>query len=83
MGSVGDCFDNAVMESFWAPTQVELLDWHRWRTRIELANAIFDYLEIFHNRAATPHRPGGAPPIEYERIHYDNNTTVTPLIQVS
>ena len=35
--------------------QVELLDRQRWRTRVELANAIFEYIEIFHNRrAATP-----------------------------
>lgn len=50
MGSVGDCFDNAVMESFWSRMQVELLDRKRWSTRVELANAIFEYLEIFHNR---------------------------------
>lgn len=50
MGSVGDCYDNAMMESFWSRVQVELLDRQRWRTRIELANAIFEYLEIFHNR---------------------------------
>jgi putative transposase len=50
MGSVGDCFDNAVVEAFWARMQVELLNRQRWRTRIELANAIFEYLEIFHNR---------------------------------
>jgi len=50
MGSVGDCYDNAMMESFWSRMQVELLDRHRWRTRVELANAIFDYLEIWHNR---------------------------------
>ena len=50
MGSVGDCFDNAVVESFWARMQVELLNRQRWRTRIELANAIFEYIEIFHNR---------------------------------
>ena len=47
MGSVGDCFDNAMMESFWARMQVELLNRRRWRTRIELANAIFEYLEIW------------------------------------
>ncbi len=35
MGSVGDCFDNALMESFWARMQVELLDRRRWRTRID------------------------------------------------
>ncbi len=50
---------NALMESFWARMQVELLDRQRWPTRIELANAIFDYLEIFHttgNDATPPSR---------------------------
>ena len=50
MGSIGDCFDNAVIESFWGRVQTELLNRQRWKTRIELANAIFEYLEIFHNR---------------------------------
>ena len=49
MGSIGDD-DNAVIESFWGRIQTELLNRKRWKTRIELANAIFDYLEIFHNR---------------------------------
>lgn len=56
MGSVGDCFDNAVVEAFWARMQVELLNRRRWRTRVELANAIFEYLEIFHNRRTTSGR---------------------------
>ena len=42
MGSIGDCFDNALAESFFSSLQVELLDRHRWRTRQELANAIFE-----------------------------------------
>ncbi len=46
MGSVGDCYDNSMIESFWSRMQVELLDRRRWTTRIELANEIFDYLEI-------------------------------------
>jgi putative transposase len=50
MGSIGDCYDNGQMESFWAPMQVELLNRKRWNTRLELANAIFEYLEILHNR---------------------------------
>lgn len=50
MGSVGDCFDNAMIESFWSRMQVELLDRKRWKTRVELSNAIFEYLEVFHNR---------------------------------
>jgi putative transposase len=66
MGSVGDCYDNAMMESFWSRVQVELLDRQRWRTRIELANAIFDYLEIFHNRQRRHSRLGMLTPVEYE-----------------
>ncbi len=74
MGSIGDCFDNAVIEAFWARVQVELLNRHRWRTRIELANAIFEYLEVFHNRQRRHSRLGMRTPIEYERIHHDNPT---------
>jgi putative transposase len=50
MGTIGDADDNAVIESFWARMQTELLDRQRWRTRLELANAIFEHLEIFHDR---------------------------------
>ncbi len=50
MGSIGDCYDNAMIEAFWSRMQVELLNTRRWGTRIELANAIFEYIEIFHNR---------------------------------
>ena len=50
MGSVGSCFDDTLIESFRSRMQVELLDRRIWRTRIELANATFEYLEIFHNR---------------------------------
>ena len=42
VGSIGDCFDSAMVESFWARMQVELLNRKRWRTRVELANAIFE-----------------------------------------
>lgn len=39
-----------MMESFWSRMPVELLDRQRWHTNIELANAVLEYLEIFHNR---------------------------------
>ena len=67
MGSVGDCYDNSMIESFGSRMQVELLDRRRWRTRIELANAIFDYLEIWHNRRRRHSSIGMLSPIEYER----------------
>jgi transposase InsO family protein len=50
MGSIGDFYDNSMIESFWSRMQVELLDRKKWNTRIELANAMFEYLEIWHNR---------------------------------
>jgi len=39
-----------MMESFWSSMQIELLSRKKWKTRIELANAIFEYIEMFHNR---------------------------------
>ncbi len=66
MGSVGDCYDNSMIESFWSRMQVELLDRHRWKTRVELANAISDYLEIWHNRRRRHSRLGMLTPIEFE-----------------
>ena len=48
-GTVGDCFDNAAMESFWARMQVELLNTRRWATTIELAAAMADYIDNFYN----------------------------------
>lgn len=65
-GSVGDGLDNAMMESFWSSMQIELLDRKKWKTRVELANAIFEYIEIFHNRQRRHSAPGYRTPIEPE-----------------
>jgi len=48
---------------------VELGDRKRWRTRIELANAIFEYLEIWHNRQRRHTSLGMLTPIEFEARH--------------
>ena len=64
MGTIGDAYDNAVIESFWARMQTELLDRQRWKTRVELANAIFEHLEIFHNRQRRHSALGWRTPIE-------------------
>lgn len=69
MGSIGDCFDNAMMESFWSRMQVELLDRQRWMTRLELSNAIFEYLEVFHNRQRRHSALGMLTPVEFEARH--------------
>jgi len=69
LGSVGDCYDCAVIESFWARVEVEFLNRQRWRTRIELANAIFEYLDIFRNRQRRHSSIGMRTPIEYVTLH--------------
>lgn len=69
LGTVGGPCDNAVVESFWGRMQVELLSRQRWRTRVELANAIFEYIERFHNRRRRHSALGWASPLEFETEH--------------
>ena len=69
MGSVGDCYDNAVIESFWGRLQTELLNRQKWRTRIELSAALFQYLEIFHNRTRRHSSLGMLTTVDYENLH--------------
>jgi putative transposase len=49
MGSIGDCYDNSMMESFWGTMKLEILDTREWQTRKELANAIFWWIECWYN----------------------------------
>jgi putative transposase len=62
MGAVGSAYDNAMVESFWG----------RMQTRIELATAIHDYIELFHNTRRRHSALGMLSPTEYEDLH---NTT--------
>jgi Integrase core domain len=68
-------YDNAVVESFWGRMQVELLNRQRWRTRVELANAIFEYMEGFHNRRRRHSYLDWATPLEFETKHRHQATT--------
>ena len=67
MGSVGDCYDNAMCESFNATLECELLVQQRFKTQREAASAIFDFIEGWYN----PHRRHSAigylSPNTYER----------------
>jgi putative transposase len=66
MGAVGSPYDNAMVESFWGRMQVELLNRRRWKTRIELASAIHDYIEHFHNTRRRHSALGWLTPTEAE-----------------
>jgi putative transposase len=69
MGSIGDCYDNSLMESFFGTLQLELLDSGHWATRQDLASAIFEWIEAWYN----PHRRHSAlgyhSPVSYEKSH--------------
>jgi putative transposase len=69
MGSIGDCYDNSMMESFFASMQLELLDRQPWATRQQLANAIFEWIEAWYNPNRRHSALGNLSPIEYERHH--------------
>ena len=69
MGSVGDCYDNAMMESFWSTLQLEVLDQRTWRTRGELANAIFEWIECWYNPTRRHSGIGMHSPVDFEQLH--------------
>jgi len=69
MGSIGDCYDNAMCESFFATVECELLDRHRFATQSDARMAVFDFIEGWYN----PHRRhsslGQKSPVAFERQH--------------
>ena len=67
MGSRGDAYDNAVIESWHATLQTELLDRQPWRTRDELKTAMFYFIEIFYNRQRLHSSLGYQSPSEFAR----------------
>lgn len=67
MGSVGDCFDNALCESFFATLECELLERRRFQTQSEARNAVFEFLEGWYNRHRRHSALGYLSPAEFER----------------
>jgi putative transposase len=64
-GTIGDCYDNAVMESFLARVQVELLNTRKWSTTLELAAAMADYVDNFCNLERRHSYLGNISPTEF------------------
>ena len=81
-GTVGDCYDNSMMESFWSSVQIEMLNRKKLRTSVDLANAIFDYIEIFYNRRRRHSQLGYSTPIEHE-LRFNQHPSPPDLHTVS
>jgi putative transposase len=77
MGSRGDCYDNAVAETFFATLKKELIYRHSWPERAELRTEVFDFIEVFYNRRRRHSTLGMMSPADYERSRADQDLSIT------
>jgi putative transposase len=68
MGSRGDCYDNAVAESFSATLKKELMNGRSWPSKAELGTEVFEYIEVFFNRRRRHSTLGFLSPAQFETI---------------
>ncbi len=66
MSSTGNCYDNAITESFFHTIKTELTFWNSYQTREEAKRSIFEYIEIFYNRQRLHSAIGYLSPVEFE-----------------
>jgi transposase InsO family protein len=67
MSGKGDCYDNAVIESFWGTLKTELVNHERYETRDRARASIFEYVEVFYNRHRLHSSLGYQSPEQFER----------------
>ena len=88
MGSVGDAYDNAMAESFFASLECELIDRRSWKNKTEARLAIFTWIESWHNPTRRHSALGYLSPNNFERqlkeqnqitINYNSLTQVEAL----
>jgi putative transposase len=78
MGTVGDAYDNAMAESFFATLECELIDRRSWPTKTEARMALFTYIEGWYNPRRRHSALGQMSPANFERKHIDHNRTPIP-----
>jgi len=66
MSRRGNCYDNAMMESFWSTMKRELIHRHHFATRADARAAIFEWIEIFYNRERLHSALGFKSPVDFE-----------------
>ena len=76
MGSAGNCYDNAVAESFFGLLKRERVNRTRYRTRDEARADIFDYIEVFYNRKRRHGYLGNISPVDFEKQSTGSLATV-------
>jgi len=76
MGSVGDAYDNAMAESFFASLECELIDRRSFQTKAEARLALFTYIEGWYNPRRRHSALGRISPINFERSHTQHQSPV-------
>ncbi len=66
MSRAGDCYDNAMAESFFATIKAELIDARAWPTRAAARTAIFEWREVWYNRQRRHPALNDQPPVTFE-----------------
>ena len=69
MSRRGNCWDNAVAESFFATLKAELIDDRIWQTRLDVRSAVFEYIEVFYNRQRLHSSLDYKTPLETETLY--------------
>ena len=80
MSRKGNCWDNAVAESFFATLKVELVYQSRWSTRTHARNEMFEYIELFYNRQRRHSALGYLSPNEFE--HLASRHALKPVLRL-
>jgi len=81
MGSVGDAYDNAMAESFFASLECELLNRRSFKSKAEARTALFTYIEGWYNPRRRHSALGYRSPAQFERSHQEQAATPTPCIE--
>lgn len=76
MGDVGNCWQNAVAESFFSHMKTEMFHQRSWPTRLQLRTAMLEYIEIWYNRKRPHTRADGYPPAHARTTHNPTSHTV-------
>lgn len=68
MSGKGNCYDNAVTESFFHTLKIELTHHEKYETRIQASNSVFEFIEVFYNRERIHSTLGYQTPVEFKKI---------------
>ena len=81
MGTVGDAYDNAMAESFFATLECELIDRRKWQTKTEARLALFTYIEGWYNPRRRHSALGHASPAAFETTHAEKLRRQLPCVE--